>query len=42
MKINEVKKIKIIHDLCGIYSITNLENGNTYIGSSVHIYARWK
>lgn len=42
MKINEIKEMKITRDLCGIYSITNLENGNTYIGSSIHIYARWK
>lgn len=42
MKINEIKGMKITNDVCGIYSITNLENGNTYIGSSVHIYARWK
>ena len=27
--------------VCGIYSITNTENGKRYIGSSVNIPKRW-
>lgn len=42
MKINEIKEMKIKEDVCGIYSISNSNNGNTYIGSSIHIYSRWK
>lgn len=29
-------------DISGIYGITNIQNGKIYIGSSKHIYQRWK
>lgn len=35
MKYNEIKTVK------GIYSITNTKTGNTYVGMSKDIYARW-
>jgi group I intron endonuclease len=28
--------------MCGVYSITNTENGKKYIGSSVNIHHRWR
>lgn len=28
-------------DICGIYKITNTQNGKAYIGQSRHIYRRW-
>ncbi len=28
--------------MCGVYAITNSANGRTYIGSSVHVTARWR
>ena len=28
-------------DICGIYKITNTQNGKIYIGQSRHIYRRW-
>ena len=28
-------------DICGIYKITNIQNGKVYIGQSRHIYRRW-
>ena len=33
---------KQLSGLCGIYIITNLENGNRYIGSSIDLYERLK
>jgi len=27
--------------LCGVYSITNTQNGKKYVGSSVHVFSRW-
>lgn len=42
MNINEIKGMKIKEDVCGIYSISNLDNGNMYVGSSIHVYSRWK
>lgn len=29
-------------DFCGIYKITNKNNGKCYIGQSVDIFTRWK
>ena len=29
------------NDIPGVYSITNIDNGRRYIGSSIHIYQRW-
>lgn len=40
MKFNEIKQVPI--GTSGIYKITNLVNGNSYIGQSVNIRVRWQ
>lgn len=42
MNIDEVKEMKNYEVISGIYSITNIKNGNKYIGISQNIYKRWK